>query len=286
MKILLLGAAGQLGQAFAKHPHLGSFDAKCLSRSDLDICDYDAVSLYFAAFSPEVVINCAAYTAVDAAEANTQLCQAINAEAVAHLARQCRQYNALLIQLSTDYVFDGKKAAAYTEYDQPAPLNVYGMSKWIAEQHIQQHCEKYLILRTSWLFSEYGHNFYLAMRKLAKTGQPVKVIADQTGCPTYAGDVAAAVFNMIMRYQSQGDLPYGTYHLAAGPAVSWYGFALAIFDAMQTEVSLTPISTAQWRAAAVRPASSVLDSSKINESMGIVLPEWQSALIKLTRGDV
>ena len=283
MKVLLLGAAGQLGQAFTNHIDFANFDALCLSRAELDICDADAVSVCFANVKPDVVINCAAYTAVDAAEQNKQLCLATNTDAVSHIAKLCQQYGSLLIQFSTDYVFDGKKASAYTEQDTPNPINHYGMSKWLAEQLVQQYCEKYLILRTSWLFSEYGHNFYQTMVKLAETGSAVQVIADQVGCPTYAGDVVTAVIGMLKRYECTGELLYGTYHLCSGPAVSWYGFAQAIFAAKHFEVPLQQISSAQWQAAAARPANSVLDSSKITVAMGIVLPAWPCALTKLVR---
>lgn len=283
MKVVLLGATGQLGQAFINAPDFAYFNALCLTRAELDICDADAVSACFANIQPDVVINCAAYTAVDAAEHNKQLCQAINADAVSHIARQCQQHNTLLIQFSTDYVFDGKKDSAYTELDVPNPINHYGMSKWLAEQLVQQHCEKYLILRTSWLFSEYGHNFYRTMVKLAATGSAVQVIADQVGCPTYAGDVVTAVVDMLKRYQCSGELLYGTYHLCSGPAVSWYGFAQAIFAAKHLKVPLRQISSAQWQAAAARPANSVLDSSKITVAMGVVLPAWPCALTKLVR---
>jgi len=281
MTVLLLGAAGQLGQAFINNPDFVGLNALCFSRTELDICDAAAVLQYFAAVKPDVVINCAAYTEVDAAEQNKQLCLAINTEAVSHIAKLCQQHGTLLIQFSTDYVFDGKKDSPYTEQDAPNPINHYGMSKWLAEQCIRQHCAKYLILRTSWLFSEYGHNFYRTMVKLAKAGAPVSVIADQFGCPTYAGDVVTAVISMIKRYQREGELPYGTYHLCGGPAVSWYGFAEAIFAAMQTKVSLQQISTAQWHATAVRPANSVLACNKFNRVMGSVLPQWQHALTKL-----
>ena len=283
MKLVLLGATGQLGQAFTNHPDFANFNTLCLTHSELDICDADAVSVCFANVKPDVVINCAAYTAVDAAEQNKQLCLAINTDAVSHIAKLCQQYGTLLIQFSTDYVFDGKKASAYTERDTPNPINHYGKSKWLAEHQIQQHCEKYLILRTSWLFSEYGQNFYRSMLKLAKTGQAIRVITDQIGCPTYAGDVATAVINTIKLYQRNHSLPYGVYHLTGASAVSWYGFAQAIFAAKQIDVALWQISTAEWAAAALRPANSILDNQKIQAAMGVVLPDWHNALAKLAR---
>jgi dTDP-4-dehydrorhamnose reductase len=208
----------------------------------------------------------------------------VNCDAVVHLAQQCQLCSSLLIQFSTDYVFDGKKKRAYTEQDTPAPLNHYGLSKLAAEQQITQYCEKYLILRTSWLFSEFGHNFYRTILNLAQSAQQISVIDDQFGSPTYAGDVAKAVIDIVRQYQHQHYLPYGVYHLSSGPAVSWYHFAQAIFAAKQIDVTLKPITTQQWLAAAVRPTNSALNSNKIQTALGLVVPDWHNALAKLVRG--
>lgn len=290
MKLLLLGSSGQLGQAFLHQPLWPQFQSLALSRTQLDITDSAALSAQMAAYRPDVVLNCAAYTAVDKAEQQADACFAVNSSAVQQLAELCQQHNSLLVQFSTDYVFSGTRAQPYTEQQATAPLNVYGRSKHLAEQAIQAVCSKYLILRSSWLFSEYGHNFYRTMLKLAQQqlaaakqglAQPLSVINDQFGCPTYAGDLAAIVLQLLQRYQQQGSLAYGVYHLAGQPAVSWYQFALAIFANQQPAIKMVPVSSANYAAAATRPANSALDCTKFCDTFGIAPPQWQAALQQL-----
>jgi dTDP-4-dehydrorhamnose reductase len=296
MKLLLLGSSGQLGQAFL-HQLLQSqqersqFQSLALSRTQLDITDNAALAAQMAAYRPDVVLNCAAYTAVDNAEQQSDSCFAVNTTAAGQLAALCQQHNSLLVQFSTDYVFDGASHTAYTEQHSTSPLNVYGRSKLAAEQLIQANCSKYLILRSSWLFSEYGHNFYRTMLRLAQqqlaaagAGKPLSVVNDQFGCPTYAGDLAAIVLQLLQRYQQQGSIAYGVYHLAGQPAVSWYQFAQAIFAVQQMPVSILPISSANYAAAAQRPANSALDCSKFHETFALPLMQWQKALKHLVIG--
>jgi dTDP-4-dehydrorhamnose reductase len=286
MKLLLLGATGQLGQALLKQLQLPQqFQYLALNRSQLDITDISAVTAVMAQYRPDAVINCAAYTAVDNAEQQAATCIAVNATAVGQLAKLCQQYNSLLLQFSTDYVFNGRNNKAYTEQDLPAPLNVYGRSKLQAEQAIQATCSKYVILRTSWLFSEFGHNFYRTMLKLAQRGQIIQVVNDQFGCPTYAGDLAVIVLQLLQRYQQQGSLAYGIYHFAGNPAVSWYQFAEAIFAAHQLKVNLQAIGSANWPTQAVRPANSILDCNKFCDTFAIAVPQWQAVLQQLASGD-
>ena len=286
MKLLLLGASGQLGQALQHHSAWRSFTTVALNRLQLDITDADALVAALERHQADVIINCAAYTAVDAAEQQQQQCMALNVTAVQQLAKWCARQQALLLHFSTDYVFNGQKATAYSEADTPAPLNFYGRSKWLGEQAIQQHCTKYLLIRTSWLFSHYGHNFYRTMRRLAIAGENVTVVDDQVGCPTRADDLAAAVLQLLKRYQQQGSLSYGLYHLAAQPAVSWYQFALAIFASVGSKGSVQPISSAQRRQGeqnytAQRPLNSVLDSSLSLQQLGVTMPSWQQAISEL-----
>lgn len=291
MKLLLLGSNGQLGQAFLHQPLWSQFQSLALSRTQLDITDSAALSTQMAVYRPDVVLNCAAYTAVDKAEQQADVCFAVNSSAVQQLAKLCQQHNSLLVQFSTDYVFAGTRAQPYTEQQATAPLNVYGQSKHSAEQAIQAVCSKYLILRSSWLFSEYGHNFYRTMLKLAQQqqlaaaeqglAQPLSVVNDQFGCPTYAGDLAAIVLQLLQRYQQQGSLAYGVYHLAGQPAVSWYQFALAIFANQQPAIKLVPVSSANYGAAAQRPANSALDCTKFCDTFAIAPPQWQAALQQL-----
>ncbi|PKM19373.1 MAG: dTDP-4-dehydrorhamnose reductase [Gammaproteobacteria bacterium HGW-Gammaproteobacteria-15] len=286
MKLLLLGANGQLGLALMKQlQQPQQFQYLALNRSQLDITDISAVVTVMAQYRPDVVINCAAYTAVDNAEQQATTCIAVNATAVGQLAQLCQQYNSLLLQFSTDYVFNGQSNKAYTEQDIAAPLNVYGGSKLQAEHSIQASCSKYVILRTSWLFSEFGHNFYRTMLKLAQRGRIIQVVNDQFGCPTYAGDLAAITLQLLQRYQQQGSLAYGIYHLAGSPAVSWYQFAEAIFAAHQLKVNLQSINSESWPTLASRPANSVLDCNKFCATFAIAAPQWQAALQQLASGD-
>lgn len=286
MKLLLLGANGQLGHALQLQSAWHSFNTVALNRQQLDITDANALAIALKQHQADVIINCAAYTAVDTAEQQREQCMAVNVTAVQQLAKWCGQQQALLLHFSTDYVFDGQKATAYTEADAPAPLNFYGQSKWLGEQAILQHCTKYLLIRSSWLFSGYGHNFYRTMRRLANAGENVSVVDDQFGCPTSADHLAALVLQLLKRCQQQGSLAYGLYHLAAQPAVSWYQFALAIFASVGSKASVQPISSAQRRqsgqnSTALRPLNSVLDSSLSQQTFGLALPGWQQAISEL-----
>jgi dTDP-4-dehydrorhamnose reductase len=286
MKVLLLGSAGQLGQAFVYQPLWAEFTTLCYNRLQLDVTNHTLLTKLFEQFMPDVVINCAAYTAVDKAEQQSANCFAINTDAVRHLAMLCQRHNCLLVQFSTDYVFDGKSQHAYTEQDLASPLNVYGLSKLKVEQAVQAHCSKYLIFRTSWLFSEYGNNFYRTMLTLAQQGRALSVVDDQFGCPTYAGDLAAIVLQLLQRYQQQGMLAFGLYHLASQPAVSWYQFADAIFASVETSPDLTPVRSVNYPTAAQRPAYSVLDCSKFFDTFGLALPQWQVALHQLKQATI
>lgn len=286
MKLLILGANGQLAQALLKQlTGYQQFQYLALNRSQLDITNAAAVAAVMAQYQPDAVINCAAYTAVDQAEQQAAACIAVNTTAAAQLAKLCLQYNSLLLHFSTDYVFNGHSHKAYTEQDTTAPLNIYGHSKLQAEQAIQASGCKYVILRTSWLFSEYGDNFYRTMLKLAQRGHNIQVVNDQLGCPTYAGDLAAVVLQLVQRYQQQGSVAYGLYHLAGTPAVTWHQFASAIFTAHQLNVNPQAINSASWPTQAARPANSALDCNKFCATFAIALPQWQAALQQLASGD-
>lgn len=281
MKILLLGADGQLGRAFLAQPLWCSFDGMALNRQQLDITDAAAVAEQFKLHQPDVVINCAAFTAVELAEQQPDLCYAVNTGAVRQLAQLCQFTNCLLVQLSTDYVFSGDGHTAYTEKDAPAPLNVYGKSKWLAEQAIQVNCSKFLIVRTSWLFSEFGRNFYSTVLEKLRAGQPVTVVDDQFGCPTYAGDLALRLMQLLQYYSVHGSLNYGLYHLSGSPAVSWYQFAQAIAASHNLQTGITPTSTASWAANVKRPGYSVLDSSLFTKGFNLPQLSWHAALQRL-----
>ena len=280
MKILLLGADGQLGRAFLAQALWCTFDGVALNRQQLDITDTAAIADQFKLHQPDVVINCAAFTAVELAE-QPELCYAVNTDAVRQLAQLCQLTHCLLVQLSTDYVFSGGSSAPYTEQDEPAPLNVYGKSKWFAEQAIQANCSKYLIVRTSWLFSEFDHNFYSTVLEKLRSGQPLTIVDDQFGCPTYAGDLALRLMQLLQHYSVHGSLNYGVYHLSGRPAVSWYQFAQAIAASYNLQADIIPTSTANWAANVKRPGYSVLDSSLFTKGFNLPQLSWHAALQRL-----
>ncbi|MEW5681795.1 MAG: dTDP-4-dehydrorhamnose reductase [Pseudomonadota bacterium] len=284
MKLLLLGAGGQLGQAFCQSPFWRGNNSLALNHTQLDITDSKALKQLITEYQPDAVINCAAYTKVALAEQQAERCMQINADAVVQLAQLCAKAQCLLVQFSTDYVFNGEKGSAYVETDSTAPLNVYGQSKLLAEQAIQQHCQRYLIFRTSWLFSQYGHNFYRTMLALAKKGSAISVVNDETGCPTYAGDVADAVLQVLVQYNQSDKAQFscGIYHLTSAPAVSWHQFASAIFAAHQLTPVLTAVSSKQWADSVKRPAYSALNSQLCSTTFGVNLPSWQQALKHLS----
>lgn len=282
MKVLLTGSQGQLGQAIvaAYHQQI-NIELFALNRQQLDITKPEAIKQTLLSYQPDVVINCAAYTAVEQAEQDTDNCFLINAKAAAFLAEECHNAGILLIHFSTDYVFDGKKTEPYTEHDAPNPLNIYGKSKLAGELLIQQTCEKYLILRTSWLFSEYGHNFYLTMQKLAQQQQTIKVVNDQIGGPTYAGNLASVVMKLLQQYQQHGSLVYGLYHYCDQPYVSWYQFACAIFT--EKPVSILPVSATQYPSSVARPQNSRLCIDKLKSQLSLGAKSWQHSIQQLNK---
>ncbi|MDX3774145.1 dTDP-4-dehydrorhamnose reductase [Chromatiaceae bacterium AAb-1] len=281
MKILLTGASGQLGQAVQQQLAVTGYQLLAVGHRQLDITGSTAVSLLMETFRPDIVINCAAYTAVDKAEQQQALCFAVNAEAVALLAQQCLQHNSVLIHFSTDYVFDGNLNRPYTELDSPAPLNCYGKSKLAGEQLIQASGCRYLIIRTGWLFSNYGHNFLLTMQRLAAGRQQVRMVDDQVGGPTSAYQLAAAIMQLINLYQLQRKLPWGLYHYGGQPYVSWYQFAAAIFQQLGCPEYLTAISSQEYLSATARPQNSCLNSRHFCQTFDVQVADWQPELIRL-----
>lgn len=266
MRVLLTGANGQLGRCvqdvFAASGHeLIAFD-----RLALDISNSESVNSVVGKHCPQVIINAAAYTAVDKAETESEMAAQINTVGAANLARAAKDIDALLIHISTDYVFDGKKTTPYVESDATNPQGVYGQTKLAGEQEVQRYCSKHVILRTAWVFSEYGNNFVKTMLRLGKERDALSVVADQVGCPTYAGDIARACLSVCEAAEA-GRAKYGVYHYCGGEAVSWYEFASIIFEQavakgmLSKMPSLAAIATEQYPTPAVRPAYSVLDEA-------------------------
>jgi len=289
MRILVAGAGGQLGSAFCRLGVHTPFEIVGMGSQDLDIGDERAIEAVLARIKPDVLINAAAYTAVDKAEQEQELAYRINAKGPGYLARMASMVDIPLLHFSTDYVFDGSKEAPYLETDTVAPLGVYGATKLAGERAIQLGHSKHLIFRTSWVFGLEGHNFPKTMLRLAAQRTEIRVVADQYGCPTFADDIVRAVFEILGRYQQNGSLPWGLFHYAGQPSCSWYEFATYILGmAFETRLIasmpvVTAIEAAGYPVAAKRPANSRLDCSKFTSTFtGVALSNWGAGVGELT----
>lgn len=269
MRVLLTGAYGQLGRCLLDRVPAEWILLACGS-AELDITDRPAVERVVKKFRPDVIINAAAYTAVDKAETDRIRAMKVNAIGPENLAIAAHQQGARLIHLSTDYVFDGSKKTPYTESDLPCPINFYGLSKWEGEKRVFSVLPDAVVIRTSWVFSEYGANFVKTMLRLAETRSEISVVNDQCGCPTYAGDLAQAIITLASRAEAAG-----VYHYCGDVAVSWCEFAQAIFVAAQRDVLVKGIGSAQYPMAAARPANSVLNTVRI-AALGVEASDWQN----------
>jgi dTDP-4-dehydrorhamnose reductase len=274
--ILLTGAAGQLGFELARLlPAHGEVQA--LDRAALNLADADAVAATVRLIRPQIIVNAAGYTAVDRAESEPALADAINARAPAVLAEEAKRLDALLIHYSTDYVFDGNSKEPYREEDHANPLNVYGRSKLAGERAIAAAGGAHLILRTSWIYGWHGQNFLLTMRRLAATRDELRVVADQFGVPNWSRVLAEATASLVGRGAPALAAKSGIYHLSGRGRASWFDFARAIFDNADRP-RVVPITTAEYPTPARRPASAVLATNKFEEAFGIVLPDWRETL--------
>ena len=276
MTILVTGGNGQLGSslrlASAKSGHHFVFT----DVEELDILSAAAIEALFEREKIDVVINCAAYTAVDLAEENEAQADAINHRAVALLADACKRYDATLIHISTDYLFSGDADTPYKEDATPSPLGVYGRTKLAGERAVAESGCKYIIVRTAWLYSEFGHNFVKTMQSLTATRSEVRVVADQIGTPTYAGDLAEAITYIIDSGQIS---KCGIYHYTNEGVCSWYDFAVEIARLSgNRDCKISPCTTADYPTKAHRPKYSVLDKSKFVATFGLTIPEWQESL--------
>jgi dTDP-4-dehydrorhamnose reductase len=286
MKLLLLGAGGQVGRELCRFAWPRGYELAAFGHDGVDITRRAAVMAAMARERPDIVINAAAYTAVDRAETETDIAWAGNCTGPLNLAAACHYAGIPLIHLSTDYVFDGSKKAPYREDDAVKPLGAYGQSKEAGERAVRGLLSQHVILRTAWVYSARGHNFVRTMLRLAE-GRPVlRVVADQIGSPTSAADIAAAIA-AITRQIAAGNTRWGTYHFAGAGAVSWHGFAEAIFALAERWRGPPPrveaITTAEYPTPARRPANSVLDCGKIAEAFGVVPRPWREALADVIR---
>ena len=275
MKILITGCNGQLGNEMqlleASHPQHTYFNTDV---AELDITNQDAIESFVEDHQIDGIVNCAAYTAVDKAEENEELCTRLNAEAPAYLSAAIGKRGGWMIQISTDYVFDGTQHTPYTEEADTCPNSVYGKTKLVGELNVQKFCEQSMIIRTAWLYSTFGNNFVKTMIRLGKEKPELGVIFDQVGTPTYARDLAVAIFAAI----EQGIVP-GIYHFSNEGVISWYDFTKAIHRlAGITTCHVRPLHTAEYPTPANRPHYSVLDKTKIKNIYGIEIPYWEDSL--------
>jgi dTDP-4-dehydrorhamnose reductase len=275
LNILVTGAKGQLGLSIKKlSQQFPNLSFVYTDAETLDITNPEAIASYFNQNSFDYCVNCAAYTAVDKAETETELAYKINAEASKYLAEQCRESNTTFIHISTDFVFDGNVQIPYLETDTPKPLSVYGASKLKGEYYIADILETHFIIRTSWLYSEFGNNFMKTMIRLGKERDSLSVVNDQIGTPTYATDLAEVILKII-DHQSR---KYGLYHFSNDGAVSWFEFAKTIFELSNIKIDLKAIPTTDYPTPAVRPKFSVLNKDKIKNSFNIEIKKWTTSL--------
>lgn len=287
MKVLVIGKNGQVGWELNR-VLLPLGDVTAIDRTRVDISDLARLQSYLQKSEFDVLVNAAAYTAVDQAETQQDMAFLLNAQAIGVLAEQAEKNNALLVHYSTDYVFDGSKEDAYLETDQTCPINIYGESKLAGEQALQACGCDYLVFRTSWVYSKRGNNFLLSMLRLAAQREELNIVADQYGAPTWArliADVTAHAIRQSMQERQQRRFKSDLYHLTSTGYVSWHGFAEAIINHAREQdttsilaKTINPITTEEYPVPAKRPLNSRLSSAKLQQHFGLQLPDWQTAL--------
>ena len=274
-KVLVTGGNGQLARCIKDVAvSLTDYEFVFTDSSTLDITNKEQIDAFFDINSIDFCINCAAYTAVDKAEEDSETAFKVNADGPLNLAKSCQEKGTTLIHVSTDFVFDGEQFCSYEERDTTNPINVYGASKLKGEAFIQQNINKYFIIRTSWLYSEYGANFMKTMLRLGNERAELNVVSDQIGSPTYAKDLAKVILKIIETESSN----YGIYHYSNRGKTSWCGFAQAIFEEAKIDIKLNPIKTVAYPTPAKRPPFSVLCTAKIAELLAIDIPYWKDSL--------
>ena len=292
MRILVSGGQGQVGTALAAMGVERGWDLIALGRSEFDVTDVTSISEAFKKYQPGLLINAAAYTAVDQAESEEKLAYAINEMATALLANACREAKIPMLHISTDYVFDGDKDELYTEEDQVNPLAVYAKSKEAGERALRAGLERYIILRTSWVFGLYGTNFVKTMLRAAKIHGQLRVVDDQVGGPSSAQGIAAALFGIAARYEQTGDVAWGTYHYCQKPYVSWYRFAQVIIEQatqmglLDHDVEVLPIPSSAFPTPVSRPKNSRLCTSHFESTFRHECGNWIDELQNILRAFV
>jgi dTDP-4-dehydrorhamnose reductase len=286
MKVLVIGSNGQLGWELCRGGEKRGFDIVALDLPEFDITDPTEVKKEVSKAGVSLVINAAAYTAVDQAESEPELAYAVNRDGPAYLASSCVEVEIPLIHVSTDYVFDGSKKGPYLETDPVSPLGVYGRSKVAGETEVRGHLQEHIILRTAWLYGVHGQNFVKTMLRLGREKEVLRVVADQYGCPTFASDLSEAILAIAVQIFEGRDIIWGTYHYCGKGVTTWHGFAEKIFDLAREHYSLmvkkvVPITTAEYPTPAKRPENAVLDCSLIKERFGINYRPWRESLARM-----
>ena len=283
MKILLLGKNGQVGWEL-RRTLAPLAEVVAMDYPEVNFTDTPALRQLVAGMRPDVVVNAAAYTAVDKAETETELCRQINAVAPGVLAEEAKKLGALMVHYSTDYIFDGTKSSSYVETDTPNPLGAYGQSKLEGDQAVKASGADHLIFRLCWVYGARGQNFVLTMQRLAREREKLRVVGDQFGCPTWSRMIAEATAQALKQVTTSADRSAfnGEYHLAAGGQTSWHGFASRIIELMPEAErkcrAVENITTADYPLPAKRPANSVLSCGKLQETFGLRLPDWEFSL--------
>ena len=279
-KILVTGANGQLGSELRVLSVNSNHEFLFTDVAELDITNREAVDNYVSEHGTDIIVNCAAYTNVDKAEDDTEMADNINHLAVKNLAEVSAKYKLILIHISTDYVFDGSKNTPYLETDPTAPLGVYGRTKLAGEKAVTDSGCDYLIIRTSWLYSSFGNNFVKTMRRLTAEKDSLKVVFDQVGTPTYAGDLAQAILKIIDSGKYADNA--GIYHFSNEGVCSWYDFAIEIRNLSGNLCDIQPCHSDEFPSKVKRPNFSVLDKTKIKETFGLKIPYWKFSLREMT----
>lgn len=272
MKILVTGATGQLGWDVVQELKKRNIACRGVGSKDLDITDKEAVFAYIRAYRPDAIIHCAAYTAVDKAEDEPEKCRDVNVNGTAYIAEVCREVDAKMIYISTDYVFGDNGDKPHEVNDPVHPLNVYGQTKWEGEEAVRHTLQKYFVVRISWAFGEHGNNFVKTMLRLGQTRKEISVVADQFGAPTYTADLAPLLCDMVQTDK------YGTYHACNGGCCSWAEFAEEIFRQAHMDVKVKHITTEEYPTKARRPKNSRLSIGALAAQEFSLLPQWQNSV--------
>jgi len=272
MKVLVTGVKGQLGYDVVRILKERNIEHLGVDIDDFDITDEKATREYISKYQPDTVVHCSAFTAVDKAEENPELCKKVNVDGVKNIAMVCKDLNAKMMYISTDYVFPGDGTTAYKPDDKTGPLSMYGQTKLDGELATKEFVEKFFIVRISWVFGVNGNNFIKTMLRVGKDKEEITVVNDQFGSPTYTADLAPLLCDMIETEK------YGTYHATNEGICSWSDFAAVIFEEAGYETKVKPISTEEYGAVAYRPKNSRMDKSRLDEMGFSRLPSWQDAL--------